>query len=197
MKKTCLLFVFCFCYFVNSYSSDSIRNFLVLSNDKIFLDAYSVKYGRQISDNNWFKIGINLYGDYQTLDPQTSASYKRTINSSTYGIILGWDRQISTKMKNIDFLVGPNLRFNLKRDFFKIDNPTIKEDERKSVDNYYQMGLGFNFAFFYNLSDHFSFGSEINPNLVYYFSDEENSNNKTSGFGYRLNNVSISLRYMW
>jgi hypothetical protein len=198
MKKYFVILIILFGIIIKSYSNDTIKNLLIISNDKIGYDDFSIKYGRKMFDNYWIKFGVIYSGKHQIEDPKTSSTFKRINDENNFGIIIGIDRVNYTKMKNIDFVFGSNMRFNLINYSEITENPMIIEENRKRTNKYYNFGLGLNFTLYYNFSDNFSIGSEINPYVMYNFYDDKGSLNKLHGFTYKLNNTSlISLRYKW
>lgn len=198
MKKSFLIFIILCGLFVKSYSCDTIKNLLIISNDKIGFDDFSIKYGRKISDNYWLKFGVIYSGRYQIDDPKTSGTYKTINEENNLGLLVGIDKVILTKMKNIDFVFGTNMRFYLINISEITDNPVIPEKYRITTNNYYNLGIGFNLAIYYSLSDNFSIGSEINPSILFNYHNDNYLLKKKIGFTYQFNNISlISLRYRW
>jgi hypothetical protein len=198
MKKSLLILIILCGLITKSYSSDSIKNLVIISNDKSGFNDFSIKYGRKISDNYWIKFGVIYSGSYQIDDPKNSGSYKTINEDNNLGFLIGVDKVILTKMKNIDFVFGTNMRFYLIKLSETTDNPVIPEKFRVTTNNYYNLGIGFNLAIYYSLSDNFSIGSEINPSILYNYHDDNYLLRKKIGFTYQFNNISlISLRYRW
>ena len=76
----------------------------------------------------------------------------------------------------------------------RTDDPSISEELRKTTEYDFSYGLGLKFGIYYNISERFSIGSEINPLMLY--SQYSNSNTEKNQLKINLINVSvIGLRY--
>jgi hypothetical protein len=189
---------------LSCYAEDSIpvKNEILVTQDRIGTIGNSIKYGCQLNERYWFKIGVNLFGDYTNRKPKYNTGSYQTGNSELCtSLVLGID-QHTKKLKRIDVVKGINLRFSFIQQGNYNDNPYVEERLRAVYHRYLWAGIGFTFGMYYCVSESFSIGSEINPYIQYRFykiSPSDYDNVKTYSIEYEvLSNVSIlSLRYRW
>ncbi|BDX39675.1 hypothetical protein CYCD_30300 [Tenuifilaceae bacterium CYCD] len=113
---------------------------------------------------------------------------------------LGADKHANLSFKGLDFVYGTHLRFIYYNEKNTTENPAIPVDQRTITYNTYNAGIGFTLGLYYNFSDKFAIGSELNPYIDYWYTkNNDDYGTKYKGYEYDiLGNVSIiSLKFRW
>jgi len=186
---------------LNDNSNDSLKNEIAFSQDRLGYYDCSIKYSHKITSNLWLKVGLIEIGGYRKNEPNKDfGGYTSTNRQLSVGLVLGLDKHSNTSLKGIDFVYGMDMRITYNGYKDSNDNPALPVEMRTHFYHDYRAGIGFTFGFYYNFSDKFAIGSQVNPYFVYLERVDENSSvNKVKGFEYDLfSNVSIiSIKYRW
>jgi len=185
----------------NSNTKDSLRNEITISQDRLGYYDCSIKYSHKLTSNLWLKSGLIVLGNNRKYEPNSlSTSYPASSKQSSFGIIFGLDKHSSSIVKGLNCVYGVHLRFFFGYDKEFSDNPALPKDLRTVIYQDYSAGVGFTLGLYYNFSEKFAIGSELNPYLAYTDHNSDNDyNSRTRGYTYDLfGNISIiSIKFKW
>ncbi len=135
-----------------------IKNEFIISSSSFYNHNVSLKYSHRVSEKYWLKAGIDINGE-KTINPSDSyLEYSTDIVNIKTGILFGIDKHSKIK-DDFEIINGFNLTF--ADNYYRNKNGTDIE-----TDHFFEYGLGFNLGFYYQLSQHFSIGSELSPNII-------------------------------
>ncbi len=151
-----------------SVSRDTTRvhNEFTFSNYNLNLHQTGFKYARRLSDRYWLKLGIQTYINSIENRPLISITY-RTVNTNIISNIhLGIEKH-SVIRNNIELNYGLNVLFGDMGKYNRTDNPQLAEKLRSTSIHEFAGSIGLIFGLYYNFSDNFSIGAELNPNIIF------------------------------
>lgn len=207
MRKIFLLSLSILGFSLNSFSSednypnDSLKNEIAVSQDRLGYYNCTIKYSRKVSSDLWLSAGIVANGDYRSFEPKNQTSIFTTTNLQyLVGLIVGIDKHSNSALKGLEFVYGARLKFSYYNNTEHTDNPTLPLKMRTDKFHTYSAGVGCALGLYYNISDRFALGSELNPYIAY----SESSDNQEPDIIRRacelrlFDNITIiSLRFRW
>jgi hypothetical protein len=196
-----------FCMCLGTFAStgfsigDSLRNDVTVSKDIIGSSYNCFRFSHRLHTNTWLKTGLIFNGTSNRTEYNTAQAYPTSDLKLTAGFIFGFDKHSCKFAEGIEFIYGYHIRFLYTMDKAHTDNPTLPVSLQTTITNEFRTGIGFTFGLYYHFSKSFAIGSEINPNIVYLYSkdDEDYYGSKITGTEYNIftNLALVSLKYMW
>ncbi len=194
-----LLVLLCSNLIVAQDNSEEIHTYQVTFNSSTnVLLSSRVEFNRRLSQKGYyFNIGVNLYGSNSYQEPKISSQYPTTRINVFFLTSLGIHRLNHNHEKKLSFLKGANILIYPQISYLKVDNPALPRKMQRSIFLETSWGISFKYGIYYNFSNNFAIGSQIEPFIIFHKSE---SHDQTSyNFEYRtFSNYSfISLKYSW
>lgn len=202
-----LLFVFnCHVFAQDTIQSPSLKNEISVSTGKLSFNNLSLKYGRYISNDLWFKVGLidleNSFHRYiaPSVGIPTGSSFNSTNSKLNGGLFIGIEKHKT--IKKYEFTYGLDVQMIYNKSNYTTEDQNVTLDKR-DIDVYkYTPGIGCNLGFFYKIIPSVLLGMEINPTFNYSFTNGKSTTsdyaykNRDFFFSFTNNGVLVTLKYL-
>ncbi len=170
-----------------------VKNEFIFTIDNSFQGNINFMYSRKLSERLWINVGVDYSGKQRLTRPLIQTTYPINISEVYRGVRIGIDKNYNIN-DEISFIKGFDIRFVNLCNKLRVYNPSLSLDEQIKKDNINYYGLGFKIGFYYNFSNNFSVGSNLNPFILFNKTESESAINYH--FIYSFTNISLmSLKY--
>jgi hypothetical protein len=133
-----------------------------------------IGFKKQIRDNKYFRVGlINLSASNTTVVPEPSTSFSTESTSFSAGAEIGFEFR-KKLTDNFTVFHGPNVSFTYTTTINRTTNPSIPEDQQKSMSKSYVGSVPYSLGVLVRLKGPFLMSAEIRPAVSYRYSKLDN-----------------------
>ncbi len=157
-----------------------------------------VEFNRRLSQKGYyFHIGVDLNGFNSFREPKVSSLHPETRISVNFSTSLGIHRLKHNHEKKLSFLKGANILTHPKINYLRTDNPALPRKMQRSIFLETSWGISFKYGIYYNFSNNFAIGSQIEPFIIFHKSESHDQISYIFEYKTFSNYSFISLKYSW
>ncbi len=167
--------------------------------------TYGIQYKSSLNENTLFRLAFtNAAVDYRGFSPARSYEYPHSDFELSGGIEVGIEKRLELADR-VGIFYGIDLSCYSRYHRTGTDSPNLAEDLRRLNFVSFSPGVGFKSGFIAEIKNGFMVSAEINPQLYYRYSSNEQiinseiSKDRVNAFGMFLGmeTVKLSLIYRW